>query len=258
MHNSNYGIQFISKKITGKSIVDSLSEIAKLFPDEVAFTTSFGIEDQVITHLIFTNNIPIRVISLDTGRLFEETYKVFSNTLKRYNRKIEVFTPQAEALGKLLAEKGPFSFYKSVEDRKECCEIRKLEPQRRALKGMKCWITGIRAGQSKDRRSTSNLEVDRGLNLIKFHPLHDWSLKEVENYLADYKIPYNELHDKRFFSIGCAPCTRAVKVGEDLRSGRWWWENSTAKECGLHKSLNTIISDTADHNKRINIKTLEQ
>lgn len=225
----------VSDQIKGLSPVEALEQLCNLYPGKVVFTTSFGIEDQVITDMIFKNDLPVRVITLDTGRLFEETYKVFSNTLKIYKKPIEPFVPDTSDLEKLLHEKGPFSFYKSVEDRKECCYIRKVIPLNRSLEGMKIWITGIRKDQSSDRTDMSNIEEDRGRNLIKVHPIFEWSLKEVENYLGENHVPYNELHKQGFISIGCQPCTRAIKEGEDFRAGRWWWEDQSGKECGLHK-----------------------
>ena len=225
----------VSDQIKGLSPVEALEQLCNLYPGKVVFTTSFGIEDQVITDMIFKNDFPVRVITLDTGRLFEETYKVFSNTLKVYKKPIEPFVPNTSDLEKLLHEKGPFSFYKSVEDRKECCYIRKVIPLNRSLEGMKIWITGIRKDQSSGRTDMSNIEEDKGRNLIKVHPIFEWSLKEVENYIGENHVPYNELHKQGFISIGCQPCTRAIKEGEDFRAGRWWWEDQSGKECGLHK-----------------------
>lgn len=224
----------ISSIITGLSVTDSLKALAGAFPSQVIFTTSFGVEDQVITEMILKNDIPIRVVTLDTGRMFESTYKVWSNTLKLYKKPIEPFFPETGSVEKLLAEKGPFSFYQSVDNRRECCHIRKAEPLNRALEGMKIWITGIRADQSPGRSNMHNLEEHGDSGIVKYHPLFDWTLTMVEEYLFDNNIPYNELHDRGFVSIGCAPCTRAVKPGEDFRSGRWWWEHATGKECGLH------------------------
>jgi len=224
----------ISGIIKGMGIEESLIALAERFPSQVVFTTSFGVEDQVITDIIFRNNIPIRVVTLDTGRMFESTYKVWSNTLKIYKRPIEPFFPEKEEVEKLLLEKGPFSFYRSVDNRKECCNIRKVKPLNRALDGMKIWITGIRADQSPGRQNMMNLENHGETGIVKYHPLFDWTLVEVEQYLSENKVPYNELHHKGFVSIGCEPCTRAVKPGEDFRSGRWWWEQSSGKECGLH------------------------
>jgi phosphoadenosine phosphosulfate reductase len=225
----------VSEQIKGMDLIDSMSLLCDLHPGKVIFTSSFGIEDQVISHLIFENDLPVKVITLDTGRLFEETYKVFSNTLKKYGKQIHAYYPDGPSLEKLLTEKGPYSFYESIDARKECCNIRKVEPLNRSLDGMAFWITGIRGDQSAGRTDMTNLEEDKGRDIIKYHPLFDWTLDDVENFLKDNNVPYNSLHDKGFISIGCAPCTRAVKEGEDFRSGRWWWENHSGKECGLHK-----------------------
>ncbi len=224
----------ISVEIADKPVIDSLKDLAGLFPGKVVFTTSFGVEDQVITDMIFRNNIPVKVVTLDTGRFFEETYKVWSNTLKIYKKNIQPYFPDAREVEDLLAEKGPFSFYSSVENRKECCNIRKVKPLARALEGMECWLTGIRSDQSAGRTGMQQLESDGASGMIKFHPLFNWTLSQVMEYLQENKVPYNELHHKGFVSIGCAPCTRAVKPGEDFRAGRWWWENGSGKECGLH------------------------
>jgi len=221
-------------EISQKSIPETLQIIADAFPGKGVFTSSFGVEDQVITHFIFTYNLPIRVVTIDTGRMFEETYKVFNRTRERYNREIEVMFPKFEAVQKLLSTKGPYSFYDSIENRKECCNIRKVEPLIRALDNMECWITGIRRDQNQNRTGMEMFEWDEGYGLYKINPLLDWTLSDVEQFLKKENIPYNHLHDKGFVSIGCAPCTRAIKPGEDFRAGRWWWENSSGKECGLH------------------------
>lgn len=211
-----------------------LVEIVKLFPDKVIFTTSFGMEDQVIGHQIFTDSLSVKVITLDTGRLFPETYKVFNETRKSYNANISVYFPDQEAVERMVTEKGPFSFYYSRENRLECCQARKVIPLNRALNGNSVWISGIRASQSDGRSKMSKVEYDEERNLFKFYPLFDWSFEEVIQYIKTNNIPYNSLHDKGFVSIGCEPCTRAVKDNEDFRSGRWWWENGSEKECGLH------------------------
>ena len=191
-------------------------------------------EDQVITHLIFSKNIPVKVFTLDTGRLFTETYSVWSQTKEIYGKSIEVYSPNTGAVQKMVSAKGPNSFYESVENRIECCHIRKVEPLQRALKENEVWITGIRKEQSANRNSFSPVEWDEKNNIVKFHPLFDWNLEQVKKYIKDNNIPYNSLHDKGFPSIGCQPCTRAVKEGEDDRAGRWWWEDTSKKECGLH------------------------
>jgi phosphoadenosine phosphosulfate reductase len=208
--------------------------LAKEFSGKIVFSSSLGFEDQVITHLIFSNNLSIQIFTLDTGRLFNESYSVLNSTLERYKKPITVMFPQTSEIEKLVSKKGPNSFYESLENRKECCYIRKVEPLTRALKGNEVWITGIRAEQSDNRKVMPNLEWDEANQIIKFHPILNWNFEEVKAYIFKHNIPYNSLHDKGFVSIGCAPCTRAIKEGEDLRAGRWWWEQADKKECGLH------------------------
>jgi phosophoadenylyl-sulfate reductase (thioredoxin)/thioredoxin-dependent adenylylsulfate APS reductase len=224
----------INALVHGKNTVEVLTALADRFPGKIVFSTSFGIEDQVITHIIFSNNLPIKVFTLETGRLFPETYYVWNRTLETYKKDIEAYFPDTHAVQQLISLKGPSSFYESVENRKECCRIRKIEPLQRALAGAECWITGIRAEQSDNRQGMAQVEWDQGNQLIKFHPIYDWSLEEVWDYAKAHHVPYNPLHDKGFPSIGCAPCTRAVREGEDFRAGRWWWEDTSKKECGLH------------------------
>lgn len=224
----------LKNKLSGMGLDDQLRKLAILFPGKVIFTTSLGIEDQVITHKIFTNNIDIKVITLDTGRLFPQTYDVFSSTIIRYKKKINVYFPEYEAVEKMVTEKGPLSFYQSVENRKECCTIRKVVPLNRALEGMVVWISGIRADQSENRNQMDWLEFDESKKLYKYYPLFNWSFEEVKSFVKENNVPYNSLHDKGYVSIGCEPCTKAVKAGDDFRSGRWWWENDGGKECGLH------------------------
>lgn len=227
-------LQELKNQLSDLSVEAQLNKLASLFPEKIVFTTSLGIEDQVITHKIFTNNIDIKVITLDTGRLFPQTYDVLSNTIIKYKKKINIFFPEYEAIEKMVTEKGPFSFYKSVEDRKECCKLRKVVPLTRALNGMECWISGIRAGQSDDRQQMDWIEYDENKNLFKYYPLFNWSFDEVNNFIKENNVPYNSLHDKGYVSIGCEPCTRAIKAGQDFRAGRWWWENDGPKECGCH------------------------
>jgi len=222
------------KNIEELGLVDALKKIAAEFGDRAAFSTSLSWEDQVITHHIFSNDLPIRVFTLDTGRLFPETYGVFNRTLDRYKKKIEVFSPKHEGVEKMVTEKGPLSFYVSLENRKECCFIRKVEPLNRALDNVDCWITGLRAEHSENRKDMSMTEIDVQRNILKVHPIFNWSLEQVKNEIKEFNIPYNSLHDRGFVSIGCQPCTRAVQEGEDFRAGRWWWENADKKECGLH------------------------
>lgn len=224
----------VLKYVQEHSIEDSLWYLNTRYKDKIVFSTSFGYEDQVISHIIFENKIPIRVFTLDTGRMFPETYKVMNSTNNRYDTKVQVYYPKNDAVENLVSTKGPMSFYDSVENRKECCFIRKVEPLNRALQGMQCWITGIRAEQSGNRKDMLPVEWDDQHKLVKYHPLFNWTLDEVKAYIDKYNIPYNVLHDRGFPSIGCQPCTRAVAPGEDFRAGRWWWESDSKKECGLH------------------------
>lgn len=224
----------IAEKIKDLDPVAVLRYFAEAYKGKIVFSTSFGWEDQVITHMIFANDIPIDVFTLETGRLFPETYYVWNRTLEIYKKPILAYHPQAELLQDMVNAKGPNSFYESVENRKQCCYIRKLEPLKRALDGNQLWVTGIRAEQSLNRHDMSNLEWDEQNQMIKFHPIFFWSLDEVKEYIKKNNIVYNTLHDKGFPSIGCAPCTRAVREGEDFRAGRWWWEDQSKKECGLH------------------------
>jgi phosphoadenosine phosphosulfate reductase len=224
----------LKDQLSDKSIEDQLKKLVSLFPGKIVFTTSFGIEDQVISHIIFENDTPVEVVTLDTGRLFPETYKVLNETIKKYRKKINIYFPDHEAVEKMVTEKGPYSFYYSKENRLECCRFRKVVPLNRALKGMKCWISGIRAGQSDNRNQMNWLEYDEDKKLFKFYPLFDWSIEDVTKFVKENYVPYNVLHDRGFVSIGCEPCTRAVKKGEDFRAGRWWWENNSLKECGCH------------------------
>lgn len=211
-----------------------LLELTKEFPGQVTFSTSFSFEDQVITHKIVSNSLPVTIFTLDTGRLFPETYSVWSATNEKYNTRIKAYYPDHSLLENFIAVKGPNSFYESVENRKGCCHIRKVEPLKRALKGNAVWITGLRAEHSADRHDMPQVEWDEGNKIIKYHPILHWTTEDVKQYISKNDIPYNPLHDKGFVSIGCAPCTRAIRPGEDFRAGRWWWEDNTKKECGLH------------------------
>lgn len=216
------------------SIEETLSFLANKYPNQVVFSTSFGQEDQVITDFIGQNQLPITVFTLDTGRLFQETYDVFHKTVKKYKMEIKTYFPDTAAVEALLNEKGPNSFYDSVENRKECCFIRKVAPLTKALKGNAIWITGLRAEQSDNRSDLNFFEYDAHFDIIKFNPLLKWTLPQVEEYLEKNNVPQNSLHKQGFVSIGCAPCTRAILPGEDIRAGRWSWESSH-KECGLHQ-----------------------
>lgn len=211
-----------------------LKLLVDTYPGQVTFSTSFSYEDQVITHEVLSNQLPIEIFTLDTGRLFAETYSVWSSTNATYNTQIKAYYPNQDLLQDFVAAKGPNSFYESVDNRKGCCYIRKVEPLKRALAGNAVWVTGLRAEHSGDRKDLPMVEWDESNKVIKYHPVLNWSTDEVKQYIAQNRIPYNPLHDKGFVSIGCAPCTRAVRPGEDFRAGRWWWEDASKKECGLH------------------------
>jgi phosphoadenosine phosphosulfate reductase len=216
------------------SLPELLQELVVMFSGKIAFSTSLSWEDQVITHHIFSNDLPIRVFTLDTGRIFPESYSVLNSTRERYKKNIEVYFPDFKSVEKLVTQKGPSSFYDSLENRKECCSIRKVEPLNRALQGVECWITGLRSEHSENRKALPIVDFDEQRQIQKVNPLANWSLEEVKAEIKKYNIPYNVLHDKGFVSIGCQPCTRAIKEGEDFRAGRWWWEEQSKKECGLH------------------------
>lgn len=200
----------------------------------IVFTTSFGIEDQLIAHHIFTERLPIDVVTLDTGRLFPSTYKLWQETEERYGVRISAFYPDAQAVGDMVADAGINGFYYSKDSRLSCCEVRKVEPLRRALTGASAWITGLRADQSQHRSDTPFASWDAERALVKVAPLFDYRRDDVAAACAELDVPINELHAKGFLSIGCEPCTRALRPGEPERAGRWWWEMEDAKECGLH------------------------
>jgi phosphoadenosine phosphosulfate reductase len=216
------------------SAPETLAMLADRFAGHLSFSTSFGLEDQIISHFIFEQKLPIRVFTLDTGRNFQETYSTWNKTLLRYGQPIEVFSPLTSSVEALMLRKGPNSFYESIDNRKECCHIRKVEPLARALAGQQVWVTGIRAEQSQNRLHMERAEWDASHQLVKVHPLFDWTWEQCVAFAQANGIPVNPLHQKGFVSIGCAPCTRAIAPGEDFRAGRWWWEDAAAKECGLH------------------------
>lgn len=224
--------EYISK-LEQSSLEDILRSVSASFPGKVVFSSSLGQEDQVLTDVIFKNQIPITVFTIDTGRLFNETYELLDKTIARYKQVIEVYFPEASDVEEFVLTKGINSFYESVDNRKECCHIRKVKPLNRALRGAKVWVTGLRNEQSANRSNMPLMEWDESRQLYKLNPLINWAYRDVMDYISRYDVPCNQLHDKGFFSIGCAPCTRAIEAGEDSRAGRWWWESSQ-KECGLH------------------------
>jgi phosphoadenosine phosphosulfate reductase len=225
--------------IEGSTVPEAIGLVTRLFSEGVVFSSSLGQEDQVLTDIIFKNNLPVKIFTIDTGRLFNEAYELLDRTTARYKKSIDVFFPEVTDVEKFVNTKGINSFYESVDNRKECCYIRKVIPLNRALKGAKVWITGLRAEQSGNREQMPMIEWSDEKQLYKFNPLIRWSYDEMMEYINQHNVPYNHLHEKGFISIGCAPCTRAIEPGEDARAGRWWWETSQ-KECGLHESKNKI------------------
>ena len=200
-----------------------------------ALASSFGAEDMVVADLIARHALPIGIFTLDTGRLPEETHALIERTRERYGLPIEVYAPDTHALEAFVREHGNNAFYQSVELRQACCAVRKTAPLARALVGKGAWITGLRREQSVTRAEIAVEEIDRVHGLPKFNPLADWTADDVWRYVARHDVPYNPLHDRGYPSIGCAPCTRAIESGEDIRAGRWWWENPEHKECGVHR-----------------------
>jgi phosphoadenosine phosphosulfate reductase len=234
IYNEIYQNHLASKtasEIPLKDAITLMNTITKTWA--TVFTTSLGKEDQAITDLIVRNKWPVKIVTIDTGRLFNETYSLHRRTNDYYKIKIEAVFPDTRELEKLIREKGPDSFFDSVENRKQCCDIRKVRPLKRALDGFTIWITGIRKAQSPERSNLEMIEFDEQHQIIKAHPLLNWSDDDLEKYIVENRVPVNPLHDKGYPSIGCAPCTRAILPGEDPRAGRWSWENG-AKECGLH------------------------
>lgn len=223
----------LSEELSSLETGEALKRVAARFPGGVVFSSSFGQEDMVLTDLIYREHIPVEIFTLDTGRLFQETYDLMDLTRARYGRDFRVYFPDHRDVEEYVTTKGPNAFYESVENRKGCCYIRKVKPLARALKDRQVWVTGIRASQSENRSDLPLWEWDEGYQLYKYNPLLHWSYEDVLAYLKTHRVPYNKLHDRGFVSIGCAPCTRAIEPGEHPRAGRWWWETSK-KECGLH------------------------
>ncbi len=211
-----------------------LRHFMEIYGDRIALSSSLSAEDQALTDMMLGINPQARIFSLDTGRLFPETYALLDKTNLHYGIKIEVFCPQTEALQEMVNTQGINLFYESIEKRHLCCQVRKLEPLSRAFRTLDAWVCGLRRGQSVTRNDMRRVEWDERHGLLKINPLIDWSEEQVWAYVREHRVPYNKLHDQGFPSIGCQPCTRAVKPGEDIRSGRWWWEDPQHRECGLH------------------------
>jgi len=224
----------LSAGSAGLDLVSRLTEARRAIAGRLVFTTSFGLEDQAIAHAILSLDLAIEIVTLDTGRLFPETYAVWNETEARYGQRILAVYPERPRLEALVAQHGINGFRASMAARQACCAVRKVEPLSRALDGASGWITGVRAEQSWERATTPYAAVDGARGLIKLNPLLDWTRERVVAFVHEQGVPYNPLHDEGFLSIGCAPCTRAVKPGEPERAGRWWWEQEDKKECGLH------------------------
>jgi phosphoadenosine phosphosulfate reductase len=227
----------LNRKFKQASAEEALLWFATNYSGRIAFSTSLGAEDQVITHMLAGIDASLKIFTLDTGRLFQETYDLLDITEKKYAIRIDIYFPAAKKVEAMVRSKGINLFYDSIENRQRCCHVRKIEPLRRALSGKEVWITGMRQEQSVTRAQSPMISWDPVNNILKFNPLIHWTHEMVWQYIQTMKIPVNELHSKGFPSIGCLPCTRAIQPGDDLRSGRWWWELPEFKECGLHKTL---------------------
>lgn len=208
--------------------------VSHLIPGRISFSTSLGLEDQAVLHAIAESGAGVDVFTLDTGRLFPETLDTLAETERRYGLRIRVLVPDAGQIEDLVGHDGVLGFRLSLEARKACCDVRKVRPLRRGLEGAAAWISGLRRGQSAGRAEVPFAVWDDDYGLIKINPIADWSTEQLDAYIRDNDIPVNPLHARGFPSIGCQPCTRAIRPGEDIRAGRWWWENEDGKECGLH------------------------
>lgn len=232
--NTEY-IDQLNIRFKDSSPEELLSFFLHEYKGRIALASSLGLEDQVLTDIIVKIDRDARIFTIDTGRLFPETYSLIDKTNIKYNIKMDVYFPNAENVELFYKKNGVNSFYESVDKRKECCKVKKIEPLLRALSGLDVWICGLRHEQSVTRTGIQPVEWDKANQLIKINPLADWSETDVWSYIKTHQIPYNKLHDKGFPSIGCQSCTRAITEGEDIRAGRWWWENPEHKECGLHR-----------------------
>lgn len=226
----------LNERFSGKQPEEVLAFFLDEYKGHIALASSLGIEDQVLTAMICRIDPSTQIFTLDTGRLFPETYSLIERTNMTYGIKIHLFFPDFREVEKMVSESGVNLFYESIEKRRMCCHVRKLEPLKRAFSGLKVWICGLRHEQSVTRTDNRMVEWDEKNGLLKLNPLIDWTEEQTWAYIRQHGVPYNKLHDQGFPSIGCQPCTRAVKPGEDVRAGRWWWEAPEHKECGLHKS----------------------
>jgi phosphoadenosine phosphosulfate reductase len=230
-------IDALNRQFIDSGTEEVLSWFLTEFSGKIAFSTSLGAEDQAIIHMLADLKKPVKIFTLDTGRLFQETYDTLDITQKKYGLTIDVFFPDAARVEEMVKTRGINLFYESIENRRLCCHIRKIEPLKRALEGMEVWITGQRKEQSVTRSEATMIEWDASQLIMKINPLIHWTSETLWQYLREKKIPVNELHSKGYPSMGCLPCTRAIQAGEDVRAGRWWWELPQYKECGLHSKL---------------------
>lgn len=231
---SQYNIELLNEKWQNLSADQIITEALDIFGKKITFATSLGAEDQIITFYLAKTDKTASIITLDTGRIFPETYDLLHRTVNRYGIQIKSYFPETTQVEEMVNKKGINLFYESIDNRKLCCQVRKIVPLKRALKGLNAWFTGLRREQSVTRADLKIVEWDEGNGLIKINPLLEWTEKQVWDFIAINSIPYNKLHDEGFPSIGCQPCTRAIAKEEDLRAGRWWWELPESKECGLH------------------------
>jgi phosphoadenosine phosphosulfate reductase len=232
--NATQNIESLNQQWAGLSAEEIVKNALDIFGSKITFATSLGAEDQVITYMLSKIDKSANIITLDTGRVFPETYDLLHRTVNRYGIAIKSYFPDTTQVEEMVNTKGINLFYESIENRKLCCHVRKIVPLRRALEGKDAWITGLRREQSVTRTDLKIVEWDAANGLIKINPLLEWTEEQVWDYIKSKDIPYNKLHDQGFPSIGCQPCTRAIEKGEDLRAGRWWWEMPDSKECGLH------------------------
>lgn len=228
-------ISSLNNELKDANPQEIIKTVLDRFNQKIALSSSLGAEDQVLTDMLLKIEPNARIFTLDTGRLFAETYDLIDRTSRKYKKKIEVLFPDYKKVEAMVSTKGINLFYESIQNRKECCHIRKIEPLQRAFAGLDAWICGLRASQAVTRKDIDVIEWDANNKLVKVNPLARWTEEQVWEYIHENRVPYNVLHEKGFPSIGCQPCTRAVAKGEDVRAGRWWWENPDTKECGLHK-----------------------
>lgn len=228
-------IEQLNKQLSGASAEEVVAYFLLHYKGRIALSSSLSYEDQAITHMFVKEDPTARIFTLDTGRLFPETYQLIDKTNMTYNIKIEVFFPDYKEVQRMVREEGINLFYNSIESRHRCCEIRKLEPLKRAMASLDVWVCGLRREQSVTRKDMQTVEWDDIHGKIKVNPLIDWTEQDVKDYIKKHHVPYNKLHDKGYPSIGCQPCTRAIEPGEDIRAGRWWWESPEHRECGLHQ-----------------------